>query len=98
MCVVFFASRRRHTMCALVTGVQTCALPIYERGGGGEGGGVLPAGGRRRPAGGHRRLRQLLCRGGPGPHRHRRHPGRGRSEERRVGKACVSTCRSWWSP
>src|SRR3546814_9733427 len=26
--VVFFASRRRHTRCALVTGVQTCALPI----------------------------------------------------------------------
>src|SRR3546814_8795207 len=24
----FFASRRRHTSCALVTGVQTCALPI----------------------------------------------------------------------
>src|SRR3546814_14434751 len=24
----FFSSRRRHTMCALVTGVQTCALPI----------------------------------------------------------------------
>src|SRR3546814_6545421 len=24
-----FASRRRHTRCALVTGVQTCALPIY---------------------------------------------------------------------
>src|SRR3546814_5083232 len=24
----FFLSRRRHTMCALVTGVQTCALPI----------------------------------------------------------------------
>src|SRR3546814_10851456 len=24
-----FASRRRHTSCALVTGVQTCALPIY---------------------------------------------------------------------
>src|SRR3546814_3782678 len=24
----FFASRRRHTRCALVTGVQTCALPI----------------------------------------------------------------------
>src|SRR3546814_1041701 len=35
MCVVvslvfvFFSSRRRHTRCALVTGVQTCALPIY---------------------------------------------------------------------
>src|SRR3546814_2402425 len=26
--VFFFASRRRHTRCALVTGVQTCALPI----------------------------------------------------------------------
>src|SRR3546814_1262850 len=25
-----FASRRRHTRCALVTGVQTCALPIYK--------------------------------------------------------------------
>src|SRR3546814_8022332 len=35
MCVVglfvcfFFSSRRRHTRCALVTGVQTCALPIF---------------------------------------------------------------------
>src|SRR3546814_2609897 len=32
-CVVyfcfFFSSRRRHTRCALVTGVQTCALPIW---------------------------------------------------------------------
>src|SRR3546814_13892654 len=25
---LFFSSRRRHTRCALVTGVQTCALPI----------------------------------------------------------------------
>src|SRR3546814_3488932 len=25
-----FSSRRRHTRCALVTGVQTCALPIFE--------------------------------------------------------------------
>src|SRR3546814_3602249 len=37
MCIVcfvflffFFSSRRRHTRCALVTGVQTCALPIYD--------------------------------------------------------------------
>src|SRR3546814_10652308 len=29
-CVFFFSSRRRHTICALVTGVQTCALPIYD--------------------------------------------------------------------
>src|SRR3546814_8211046 len=28
-CFCFFSSRRRHTRCALVTGVQTCALPIY---------------------------------------------------------------------
>src|SRR3546814_11487633 len=27
----FFSSRRRHTSCALVTGVQTCALPIWWR-------------------------------------------------------------------
>src|SRR3546814_2856350 len=34
----FFSSRRRHTSCALVTGVQTCALPTlphrHRRGGG----------------------------------------------------------------
>src|SRR3546814_4510207 len=29
--VFFFSSRRRHTRCALVTGVQTCALPISFR-------------------------------------------------------------------
>src|SRR3546814_987352 len=28
VCVFFLSSRRRHTRCALVTGVQTCALPI----------------------------------------------------------------------
>src|SRR3546814_5110857 len=28
LCFFFFSSRRRHTICALVTGVQTCALPI----------------------------------------------------------------------
>src|SRR3546814_10393695 len=29
MILSFFSSRRRHTICALLTGVQTCALPIY---------------------------------------------------------------------
>src|SRR3546814_5336277 len=29
-CLFFFSSRRRHTRCALVTGVQTCALPIFD--------------------------------------------------------------------
>src|SRR3546814_11912899 len=50
----FFSSRRRHTRCALVTGVQTCALPIY-------GGGCCdenrphPRRRRRRAGGGFRR-------------------------------------------
>src|SRR3546814_8074612 len=29
----FFSSRIRHTSCSLVTGVQTCALPIYRKDG-----------------------------------------------------------------
>src|SRR3546814_3685744 len=29
VCCFFFSSRRRHTRCALVTGLQTCALPIW---------------------------------------------------------------------
>src|SRR3546814_3268994 len=29
--VCLFSSRRRHTRCALVTGVQTCALPIFAK-------------------------------------------------------------------
>src|SRR3546814_1834148 len=33
-----------------------------------------------------------------GPVEHRAHCGARRSEERRVGKECVSTCRSRWSP
>src|SRR3546814_132047 len=36
----FFSSRRRHTRCALVTGVQTCALPI-SIGSGGTTGGIV---------------------------------------------------------
>src|SRR3546814_4276541 len=40
--VFFFSSRRRHTRCALVTGVQTCALPIcYSNTGPGVAGYVL---------------------------------------------------------
>src|SRR3546814_282855 len=38
MFVFFFSSRRRHTSCALVTGVQTCALPILQGHGSGRGG------------------------------------------------------------
>src|SRR3546814_1001587 len=42
----FFSSRRRHTRCALVTGVQTCALPISR--------GQLRVVDRDRVAGAHR--------------------------------------------
>src|SRR3546814_1101218 len=37
MCWFLFSSRRRHTRCALVTGVQTCALPIWLVGTDGQG-------------------------------------------------------------
>src|SRR3546814_5500614 len=81
----FFSSRRRHTRCALVTGVQTCALPILAAG--------ERAGGDRDR---QRRVRpDAEQAGGPGFDGDR---GFDRSEERRVGKECVSTCRSRWSP
>src|SRR3546814_11785691 len=54
----FFSSRRRHTRCALVTGVQTCALPICH--GGSPGGLRRLRRDRSRP--GHRRVRRLLPR------------------------------------
>src|SRR3546814_1343082 len=69
----FFSSRRRHTRCALVTGVQTCALPIFS-------GWPWPS------------TRKERCGPTCGSYPCRR------SEERRVGKECVSTCRSRWSP
>src|SRR3546814_6483805 len=100
--VFFFSSRRRHTRCALVTGVQTCALPIS----------LLPQSGRAyqcaplteviRHDADHRNLADDLVRFCP------RRPlvqlvrdgtkSLGRSEARRVGKECVSTCSSRWSP
>src|SRR3546814_2698157 len=87
----FFSSRRRHTRCALVTGVQTCALPIL---GGGVGVGLLEA--ARRGDTGDRAAGGVQVGGeaeavGDGV-------AEARSEERRVGKECVSTCRSRWSP
>src|SRR3546814_8662526 len=84
----FFSSRRRHTRCALVTGVQTCALPIY----------FTPE--TLSPQ--QRFERDYLVQVAKGklfwledadsPHTNPR------SEESRVGKECVSTCRSRWSP
>src|SRR3546814_17939968 len=107
----FFSSRRRHTRCALVTGVQTCALPIslprlytaycriYQasdepnnssnrspnhRSNTSISASVTGTGSGRSSVTVHV-LRSCLG-------------GLPRSEERRVGKECVSTCRSRWSP
>src|SRR3546814_1940854 len=91
----FFSSRRRHTRCALVTGVQTCALPILQplvasRA-------ARPSTTKRARAAGNERnecgIKYLRCACPPLV------PAVGaRSEERRGGKECVSTCRSRWSP
>src|SRR3546814_10601401 len=118
MCLCFFfSSRRRHTICALVTGVQTCALPIcvaHQRDH--RPGRLLPAGAME--GSGARYLIQILADLG---HAVTDHPAvrldlgfagsaeeaeatalalkvGPRSEERRVGKECVSKCRSrWWT-
>src|SRR3546814_3758961 len=109
----FFSSRRRHTRCALVTGVQTCALPISVVAGLQPDAAVrlvAPAGNGGAACADAAFGTQL---GGIGVAQGRRGMGRGaalggapfagarppaRSEERRVGKECVSTCRSRWSP
>src|SRR3546814_1226807 len=89
----FFASRRRHTRCALVTGVQTCALPISSRN-------LVSV--RLLDAIGVNYARRFIQRFGfPAqslPEDLSLALGTSRSEERRVGKECVSTCRSRWSP
>src|SRR3546814_1176338 len=90
--IFFFSSRRRHTICALVTGVQTCALPISRQG--------LTEVRDESGAIGWRwcfdpEIWRNLDRGDLSvlPR-----AAKCRSEERRVGKECVSTCRSRWSP
>src|SRR3546814_19215138 len=101
MCLFFFSCRRRHTSCALVTGVQTCALPIFFHGnqfvnGAGRAGvsafGVLPCHSRDRTFAHSADPAELvplfLSTSAPAQ----------RSEERRVGKECVSTCRDRRSP
>src|SRR3546814_1412812 len=102
----FFSSRRRHTSCALVTGVQTCALPIFEK----EAGVLLGA--KADYVAGHSlgeytalcaaqsldlatTARLLKLRGRS---MQAAVPVGQRSEERRVGKECVRTCRYRWSP
>src|SRR3546814_6978623 len=97
----FFSSRRRHTRCALVTGVQTCALPICNWSftnlhraalAGAQFDGV-----RLREAD----LGAITAAGivltGCDLSGADLDQADLRSEERRVGKECVSTCRYRWS-
>src|SRR3546814_13595390 len=103
-----FSSRRRHTRCALVTGVQTCALPIFI--GTLSNGNVALMVNMAKNAGlpWDVILGAEVCRYyKPLPEAYLLSaaflgldPGQVmlRSEERRVGKECVSTCRSRWSP
>src|SRR3546814_6545021 len=103
VCLFFFSSRRRHTRCALVTGVQTCALPICRR--------YLMGWLFMRDMGGYATPRSYLDNQFTYAHADHRLTvlassmvgstyyaacERIRSEERRVGKECVSTCRSRW--
>src|SRR3546814_4821687 len=93
----FLSSRRRHTRCALVTGVQTCALPIYLTAG--QNGDVLKHGlaavaeAGRLDGGDLQPAAQLVDHQGG-----QRLALDVRSEERRVGQECVSPGRSLWSP
>src|SRR3546814_1325916 len=92
--VFFFSSRRRHTRCALVTGVQTCALPICNVL-------ILDEPTNHLDLWSRAALEQALVEfdGTILFVSHDRYfLDRVRSEERRVGKECVSTCRSRWSP
>src|SRR3546814_4432302 len=113
----FFSSRRRHTRCALVTGVQTCALPIYAQLNTGhavvEYELVLPNNqtvALSRGIVNHIQSELVDTVHGSSTYVHRIRilntdffdqslkEAMSRSEERRVGKECVSTCRSGWSP
>src|SRR3546814_2440969 len=103
ICFFFFSSRRRHTRCALVTGVQTCALPIYPltplvaplvpasafaaEAITADSVDMVPAEPRPPVTGDAETSQRRAAVATPG-----------RSEERRVGTECVRTCRSRWSP
>src|SRR3546814_6115272 len=95
--VFFFSSRRRHTRCALVTGVQTCALPICT----GKST-VLKVLGLAFRILSQNEVCDLLPEHEPwhlfqtASFRFDSDGPLARSEERRVGKECVSTCRSRW--
>src|SRR3546814_9132278 len=82
--VFFFSSRRLHTRCALVTGVQTCALPIFKP--------TQPSAFSPHAQG------KAEIRFTDGKLETAEYKQAKSSEERSVGKECVRTCRSRWSP
>src|SRR3546814_7482587 len=100
----FFSSRRRHTRCALVTGVQTCALPISFAALASD----YPDWDLAIWGEGPQRDELIQQIQETGLANRISLPGRteqpwkemvkARSEERRVGKECVSTCRFRWPP
>src|SRR3546814_5419025 len=100
----FFSSRRRHTRCALVTEFRR--VLFRSRHFGGRAGFLLPGAALERqgicaePAPVRREAlpSQPVNSSRSGLNRHRHAETSSRSEERRVGKECVSTCRSRWSP
>src|SRR3546814_4182459 len=97
MDLFLFSSRRRHTRCALVTGVQTCALPIWPQFN-------FIRSGFQSPQirfqddnfSPEVSVKYKLSDDAQVYASYKK--GFKRSEERRVGKECVSTCRSRWSP
>src|SRR3546814_5401960 len=89
--VFFFSSRRRHTRCALVTGVQTCALPILRNLE------LFPNVFLMDQTSTQIRIIRPISVDETEVTTYCIAPV-GRSEERRVGKECVSTCRSRWWP
>src|SRR3546814_7553886 len=92
----FFSSRRRHTRCALVTGVQTCALPIYRIAFDASANCMSHDAEKIDENLAAQQAVEFVFAGGIAAHEPLERSGR--SEERRVGKECVSTCRSRWSP
>src|SRR3546814_7876420 len=104
--IFFFASRRLHTRCALVTGVQTCALPILRtptRIASFAAQKIVPTGVLRGVlrgvdhAAGWTAVRRDVLKAADVDELDELRTA-SRSEERRVGKECVSPCRSRWSP
>src|SRR3546814_14484875 len=98
-CYFFFSSRRRHTRCALVTGVQTCALPISS--GSFCFGLYCPSSlsqSRKFSEQAFTRTSTSPAAGGAGCGRSVITRAVVRSEARREGNECVRTFRSLWTP